>query len=243
MQSLLAARRTGEVARAYRALGELLEDDARVTFTIAAGHVAFGGTTLFEHPAFGARSGTITVDRGVTEVELAHFARALAANDAEASAWALGRADIRLRWARRRTPAVDALRESLVRGAVGRRLRPQNLERLRVAPELRGAFRDDLDTYYTDASVIAHLSRVLVSALRRSPAHQSGSLRRVLPKLHKRLVAHGRVADADVLVRRVAHHRDAAESIVMVEQATSLLAELAQTRAPSDVTRVMWGPK
>lgn len=243
MQSILAARRTGDVSIALSDLEALLADDARITFTIAHGVVSFGGTKLFEHPSFGTRSGTITIDRGVTSTELAHFARALGSNDAEAAAWALGRTRIRLRWARRRTEEVDALREALVSGAVALRLRGRKLEDLQVSPDLRIAFRNDLDTYHSDASVIAHLARVLVSALRRAPSHQTGSLRRVLPKLHRRLVATGRIQEADSLVRRVARCRRADETAIEAEQTTSLLAELAQTRAPSDVTRVMWSPR
>lgn len=235
---LVAARRTGDVAAAHALLTDLLATEQRLSLRLEGGRVLLVSTVVYEDRAvFGRRCGALTIDAGVTAEELAMFAAALDTEDPEATLWRCGRSRIRLRWARDRSPEAVAVQERLARGAAGRKLDTIPLDRMKLDDAARRTFREHLGAFASEDALIAHLAGVLVAALRRSRDHQSGTLRRVLPHLHQRLVAYRRLEDADALAKSVTKLRAEAKTRLARAQADLLLEEFARHRSmPCTVT-------
>lgn len=171
------------------------------------------------------RKARLTIKAGATIEELEKLDRALENADMEGALWRLGVSRIRLRYARRRNDTASATAAALAEGAELRQLDAVRTEDLLLPASTRKTFRADVARTSTKGALLSHLSSVLVSALRATKESRSGSIRRMLPALHRKMVRSRRREDADALVRRLRRFRDHAPSHAAQAQAERMLAE------------------
>lgn len=137
---------------------------------------------------------------------------------------------LRLDDERRPDMAVDALRRTLARGSERRMIEPVRAADLMLPATRTADFRAEVAELNDDVALFSHLSKLLVSVLRSFEASRTGSIRRMLPALHRKMLRSRRRDDADALVRRLRRFRDETPSPVAMAQADLLLAECASHR-------------
>ncbi len=131
---------------------------------------------------------------------------------------------------RRRTMAVDALRRTLEQGAERRTIEAVRAGDLALPSARTASFRTEVAELGDKVELFSHLSKLLVSVLRSSQSNRTGSIRRMLPALHRTMLRSRRGENADALVRRLRRFRDDAPSPVAMAQADLLLTECAGHR-------------